>query len=93
MIETFKDRRTRELFEGVGIHRQWREIAPRALAQLQMLNAAETVYDLYNPPSNRLEKLSGDRAGFYSIRITSRWRLCFRFEGGNAHGVEIVDYH
>ena len=93
MIESFKDRRTRELFEGIRIHRQWREIARRALAKLQMLNAAETVYDLYNPPSNRLEKLSGDRVGSYSVRITSRWRLCFQFQGGNAQGVEIVDYH
>ena len=93
MIESFKDRRTRELFEGVRVHRKWREIEQRALAKLQMLNAAETTYDLYNPPSNRLESLSGDRTGTYSIRITGRWRLCFRFEGGNAHDVEIVDYH
>ena len=93
MIKSFKDRRTRELYEGVRVHRTWREIAPRTLAKLQMLNAAETIHDLYNPPSNRLESLGGDRSGAYSIRINLRWRLCFRFEGGNAHDVEIVDYH
>ena len=93
MIESFKDRRTRDLFEGVRIERKWRAISTRALARLQMLNAAETIHDLYNPPSNRLEALAGDRAGSYSIRITRRWRICFRFEGGNAHDVEIVDYH
>lgn len=93
MIESFKDRRTRALFEGVRVNRKWREIAQRALAKLQLLNAAETIHDLYNPPSNRLESLSGDRIGSYSIRITGRWRLCFRFEGGNARDVEIVDYH
>lgn len=93
MIESFKNRPTRELFEGVRVDRRWRDIASRALSKLQMLNAAETIYDLYNPPSNRLESLSGDRSGSYSIRISGRWRLCFRFEGGNAHDVEIVDYH
>lgn len=93
MIATFKDKRTRELFDGIRVHRQWREIAPRALAKLQMLNAAETIQDLYNPPSNRLESLGGKRSGSYSIRISDRWRLCFRYESGDAYDVEIIDYH
>jgi proteic killer suppression protein len=93
VIESFRDRRTKDLFEGTAIDRRWRRIATRALAKLQMLNAAETLYDLYVPPPNPLERLSGDRAGQYSIRIDERWRICFRFEDGNAHEVEIVDYH
>lgn len=61
--------------------------------RLQHLHFAKDVEDLRSPPSNRLEALKGDRAGQWSIRINSQWRLCFRFEGGNAFDVEIVDYH
>ncbi len=88
MIVSFKGRSTRELFDGTKVDSRWRRIVPRALAKLQMLNAADTIYDLYNPPSNHLEKLRGDREGQFSIRVTARWRLCFRFEDGNAYGVE-----
>lgn len=58
-----------------------------------MLNNAHTLADLRIPPANRLEALSGDRAGQYSIRINDQWRVCFRWEDGNAHDVQIVDYH
>ncbi len=58
-----------------------------------MLDAAETLMDLKVPPGNRLEKLSGDREGQYSIRINEQWRICFVWREGDAHGVEIVDYH
>jgi proteic killer suppression protein len=58
-----------------------------------MLDAAETVEDLRVPPGNRLEKLAGDREGQYSIRINDQWRICFRWRDGDAHDVEIVDYH
>jgi len=58
-----------------------------------MLNNAGVLQDLLVPPSNRLEKLSGDRSGQFSIRVNQQWRICFRFEGGNAYDVEIVDYH
>ncbi len=57
------------------------------------MNAAETLGFLKAPPGNRLEALAGDREGQYSIRINDRWRLCFRYEKGNAYEVEIVDYH
>ncbi len=93
MIVSFKGRSTRELFDGTKVDSRWSRIAPRALAKLQMLNAADTIYDLYNPPSNRVEKLRGDREGQFSIRVTARWRLCFGFEDGNAYDVEIVAYH
>jgi len=58
-----------------------------------MLNRAVTVQDLRVPPANRLEKLSGDRAGQYSIRINAQWRICFEWREGDAYDVEIVDYH
>ena len=45
------------------------------------------------PPANRLEKLSGDSKGQWSIRINDQWRICFDFAAGNAHDVEVVDYH
>jgi proteic killer suppression protein len=58
-----------------------------------MLDAAETLQDLRVLPGNRLEALSGDRKGQHSIRISAQWRICFRWEDGNAYDVEIVDYH
>ena len=58
-----------------------------------MLDAAATLDDLRVPPANRLEKLKGDRAGQWSIRINDQWRLCFEWRDGNAYEVEIVDYH
>jgi proteic killer suppression protein len=64
-----------------------------ALRKLVILDQAVSVDDLRNPPGNRLEKLSGDRAGQWSIRINNQWRLCFRIEEGDAYDVEIVDYH
>lgn len=63
------------------------------LRKLVVIDAAERVDDLRVPPGNRLEKLKGDRAGQYSIRINDQWRICFRWERGDAHAVEIVDYH
>ena len=64
-----------------------------ALRKLRMLDAATSIDDLRVPPGNRLERLRGDRAGQYSIRVNRQWRICFRWETGDAHDVEIVDYH
>ncbi len=58
-----------------------------------MLNNSRSLQDLRVPPSNHLEKLSGDRAGQYSIRINDQWRICFDWRDGDAYNVEIVDYH
>ena len=64
-----------------------------ALRKLRILDAAMSLNDLRVPPGNRLERLRGERAGQYSIRINDQWRICFRWDEGDAHDVEIVDYH
>ncbi len=69
------------------------EILDRAAMRPRQLHAATAVGDLRFPPSNCLEPLSGDRSGRYSMRINRQWRICFKFEGGHAYEVEIVDYH
>jgi proteic killer suppression protein len=69
------------------------EIQRVALRKLRMLNAAVSLEDLRIPPANRLEKLIGDRAGQWSIRINDQWRICFSWRSGNAENVEIADYH
>jgi len=92
MILSFRDKDTETLYGGGRPHR-FQAFLPQAERKLQMLDSANTIEDLRSPPGNRLEKLSGDRAGQWSIRINSQWRVCFRFEGGHAYDVEIVDYH
>ena len=69
------------------------EALARAAKRLTQLDAATTIDDLRSPPSNRLEALGHDRKGQWSIRINDHWRVCFRFEDGDAHEVEIADYH
>lgn len=69
------------------------DIQQVALRKLRMLNQSTDVTDLRIPPANRLEKLSGDRRGQWSIRINDQWRLCFNWRSGDAYDVEIVDYH
>jgi len=63
------------------------------MRKLEWLNAARDLADMRIPPGNRLEKLSGDREGQYSIRVNDQWRVCFEWRNGNAWCVEIVDYH
>lgn len=64
-----------------------------ALRKLRMLNRSQALQELRIPPANRLERLSGDRDGQYSIRINDQWRICFDWKEGDAMNVEIVDYH
>lgn len=69
------------------------DLAKRARRKLRMLDAATRMEDLASPPANHLEALSGGRAGQHSIRVNDQWRVCFVWREGDAHDVEIVDYH
>ncbi|HEV8434250.1 MAG TPA: type II toxin-antitoxin system RelE/ParE family toxin [Thermoanaerobaculia bacterium] len=93
MIRSWADDETRLLYGRERSRRFPPDIQPVALRKLKMLNAATRIDDLFVPPSNRLEKLKGDRAGQWSIAINMQWRICFEWEAGHAHKVEIVDYH
>lgn len=92
MIQGFKDRRTLRFYEGQRVP-EFKEFADQASRRLTVLDSATALSDLLNLRSNRLEHLSGDRKGQYSIRINRQWRICFRWKVDGPYGVEIVDYH
>jgi proteic killer suppression protein len=69
------------------------DIAKRAARKLEYVDLASSLNDLRNPPGNRLHELHGDRDGQYSISINDQWRICFRFDDGDAYDVEVCDYH
>ena len=93
MIKTFADKQTAAIFKRQPSRQFGSDLARLALKKLKRIDIADCVEDLRIPPGNRLETLKGDRAGQWSIRINSQWRICFRFDDGNAYDVEIVDYH
>lgn len=93
VIRTFADRDTERLFARESVRRWSEKVARVALRKLVLLDAAEALQDLRVPPGSRLEKLSGMRAGHFSIRVNDQWRICFRWREGAAYDVEIVDYH
>lgn len=93
MIRNFKDKETEKIFQRQRSPKLPSKIQQVALRKLRMLNRAETLQDLRVPPANRLERLSGNREGQYSIRVNNQWRICFKWEEGDAIDVEIVDYH
>ncbi len=93
MIESFKAKEARELFEKNKASKRLRGIKKQALRRLDMLHHATAIEDLMSPPGNQLESLSGKRKGQYSIRINQKYRICFKFENGHAYDVEITDYH
>ena len=93
MIRGFADKRTAAIFmerpaRGIGD-----SVARAAKRKLDLLHAASRVEDLSSPPGNRLEKLRGDRAGQWSIRVNDQWRICFGWDGIDAVEVALVDYH
>ena len=93
MIKSLRDRETAKIFSRERSTRLPADIQQVAYRKLRMLNNAQGLADLRIPPGNRLEKLSGDREGQYSIRINDRWRICFDWRQGDAYLVEVVDYH
>lgn len=93
MIRSFADKEAEKLFNRQFSRKLPPEIQRAARYKLEILDAAEQLDDLRVPPSNRLEKLSGDRAGQYSIRINKQWRICFKWRDNSSYDVEMVDYH
>jgi proteic killer suppression protein len=97
VIRSFANRGTEDVFDGTN-SAEARRTCPRLLwhiasRKLDQVDSIERLGDLRIPPGNRLERLVGDRAGQYSIRINDQYRICFRWEADGAHDVEIADYH
>ena len=93
MIMRFTDKQSAAVFAGLQVHRLGAELLRMAQRKLAQLHRADRIEDLAVPPGNRLEKLSGDRSGQWSMRINDQWRICFVWRDSNAWDVEIVDYH
>jgi proteic killer suppression protein len=93
MIRSFKDKEAANIYARQRSKKLPVDIQQVALRKMRMLNNAVNLNDLRIPPANRLEKLSGNRAGQHSIRINDQWRLCFEWRDGDAYEVEITDYH
>ena len=93
MIISFRDKEAERIFQRLRSRKFSGVLGRVALKKLLLIDAAESVQDLRYPPGNRLERLSGNRKGQYSIRMNDQWRICFQWSQGNAMDVEIVDYH
>jgi len=93
MIVNFGSKWTEKVWIGERVSKWPLEIQEVGRRKLRMLNNSQNIADLRIPPSNRLEKLSGNLKGFYSIRINDQWRIVFKWTDGNAFEVKIIDYH
>lgn len=93
MIKTFATKETAAVFTNEKVRRLPSNILQAARRKLAQLHNVASIEELRVPPGNRIEKLSGNRNELWSIRINDQWRICFRFEAGDAYDVEIVDYH
>ena len=93
VLRSFRDKDTEAIWQRRRSRRLDGATQRAASRKLAMLDAAETLADLRVPPGNRLEKLTGDRAGQYSIRVNQQWRICFYWSDAGPEDVEIVDYH
>lgn len=93
MIKSFHDKDTEQLFQRQFLRRFPPDLHRLAWRKLVQIDAAERLDDLRIPPGNRLERLLGNRVGQHSIRINDQWRICFRWQNGDAYDVEVTDYH
>jgi proteic killer suppression protein len=93
LINSFADKETEKIWEGVKSKVLPTEIQQVARRKLRMINNAENIKDLTIPPANQLKKLKGELKGYYSIRINDQWRIIFNWDNNNAENVEIIDYH
>ncbi|MGA9269589.1 MAG: type II toxin-antitoxin system RelE/ParE family toxin [Lutimonas sp.] len=93
MIRSFGSKETESIWNGIRVRKLPLDIQSTGRRKLRMLNNSQDIQDLRIPPSNRLEKLSGNFKEFYSIRINKQWRIIFKWSNGNAYEVRIIDYH
>ncbi len=93
MILSFGSKETEQIWNGIRVKKLPLDIQKIGRRKLRMLNNSQNINDLRTPPSNRLEKLSGNLSEFYSIRINKQWRIIFKWENENSTDVEIIDYH
>ena len=93
VLQSFRDKNTERVWHRQRSKRLDQSTQRAALRKLLILDAADQISDLRVPPGNRLEKLKGDRADTYSIRVNDQWRICFRWTPAGPENVEIVDYH
>jgi proteic killer suppression protein len=93
MIISFGDKRTQKIWDGEWVKGYSTDLQSIARRKLRMLNNSIDIKDLNIPPSNRLEKLKGNRKDYYSIRVNDQWRIIFQWENGNSFNVELLDYH
>jgi proteic killer suppression protein len=93
MILSFGSKETQKIWDGERVKKIPNEIQEISRRKLRMLNNSQNLTDLQIPPSNKLEKLKGDRKEYYSIRVNNQWRIIFKWHNGNASNVDIIDYH
>lgn len=93
VVRNFADPETERIWRGERSRRLPADMQRVARRKLRMLANAQAISDLRAPPGNRLERLKGSRSAQWSIRINNQWRVCFRWVEGDAHDVEIADYH
>jgi len=93
MIVSFGSKETESIWQGERVKKFALNVQEIGRRKLRMINSAVDLADLRIPPANRLEKLSGNLKGWYSIRINDQWRIIFKWNAGNASDVEILDYH
>lgn len=93
MIRSFRDKDTEAIWQRRYIKKVSPELSRLTYNKLVLINAAENINDLRVPPGNRLDKLSGNRAGQYRVRVNDQWRVCFTWSASGAAHVELVDHH
>ena len=93
MIRSFRDKASEAIWRGCYVKGLDRQLQRTVLRKLEMMDGAAVLVDLRVPPGNRLEQLSGDRSGQYSIRVNRQWRICFNWTTGGVEDVELTDYH
>lgn len=93
MIKSFADKRTEEIYKGQKIKKLDADLQKKILRRLRYIDAAIRLEDLRVPPSNKLEKKEGNLKDFYAIWVNRQWRIIFKWSGGDAYEVQLVDYH